>query len=178
LTRNLPLTTIQIALMSQSIRRTIHHQLTVDYNNLDQLEADLTVDIEWTSDSNPLASINHLNDADVSATLNSATFDECLEEVNRMAAESGIDIDEHGFSGIDASTFENAKTTKSRNNVGLRRLQWQDTNPAKPDLNQSMLDKWMELWTTHPNPSNGAGMWDWYANVGTIQIALMSQSIR
>jgi hypothetical protein len=95
-----------------------------------------------------------------------------------MAAESGIDIDEHGFSGIDASTFENAKTTKSRNNVGLRRLQWQDTNPAKPDLNQSMLDKWMELWTTHPNPSNGAGMWDWYANVGTIQIALMSQSIR
>jgi hypothetical protein len=164
--------------MSQSIRRTIHHQLTVDYNNLDQLEADLTVDIEWTSDSNPLASINHLNDADVSATLNSATFDECLEEVNRMAAESGIDIDEHGFSGIDASTFENAKTTKSRNNVGLRRLQWQDTNPAKPDLNQSMLDKWMELWTTHPNPSNGAGMWDWYANVGTIQIALMSQSIR
>jgi hypothetical protein len=27
-----------------------------------------------------------------------------------------------------------------------------------------MLNKWMELWTTHPNHSDGAGMREWYEN--------------
>lgn len=39
----------------------LHHNL-VDYNHIGQHKEDLTVDIEWDLNSNPLASVNHLND--------------------------------------------------------------------------------------------------------------------
>jgi hypothetical protein len=44
----------------------------------------------------------------------------------------------------------------------------QDSNPAKPNLNKQMLDKWTELWTGHRNPTVGVSMRDWDDTVGPI----------
>ena len=55
--------------------------------------------------------------------------------------EAGIDINEHQFASMNADKFNNAAKSNGRNNIGLRWMRRQDSNPAKPNLNKQMLHK-------------------------------------
>jgi len=74
--------------------------------------------------------------------------------------------------------FHHAKSANSNRNVGLRRQQDQATGRVRPDFNNDMHDKWIELWAKHPNPSKGIPVKTWYQNVNTIYEEWMLQQIR
>jgi hypothetical protein len=126
-------------------------------------------DIEWTCDDNPFASDNRQLTSDVvRSTFKSVSFDECLNAADERAAEAGIDNNEHQFASMNLDKFNNAAKSNGRNNIRLRRMRRQDSNPAKPNLSKQMIDKWTELWTGHWNPNVGVSMRDWYDTVGPI----------
>lgn len=96
-----------------------------------------------------------------------ATMQDCSKLSNEMAASAGFDQEVLYPDGVNNMDELQNVRANSRRNVGLRQRQSQQTNAAKaPDFTEQMKAKWIELWSTGPNPSdNNIPFAKWYTRV-------------
>jgi len=69
--------------------------VSVDFSALEQLKGTLNEDMKWTTSNNPFAEATPVEDEEIHQAFNShsnATFAECVDESDIMAADAGIDI--------------------------------------------------------------------------------------
>lgn len=89
----------------------------------------------------------------------SAALQECNVMSNLMGQEAGIDTDAL-FGSIDL--FEQ-NDSNERRNVSLRQAQGQQAAQVGPAFNDEMKEKWLELWSSGTNPSDGRiSFRDWF----------------
>ena len=124
--------------------------VSVDFSALEQLKGTLNEDMKWTTSNNPFAEATPVEDEEIHQAFNShsnATFAECVDESDIMAADAGIDIFGHDFGSVTVERFNESKNVSGRRNVQTR--------------TQRGRDAFLELWVHGQNPSSGAALRKW-----------------
>ena len=135
---------------------------SVDFASLQRIGGTLTEDVGVNASHNPFANTAPVEDRELNRVIKShTTFMECLHNSNCIAANAGINIDEHDFGSVDMDQFNAAKNASPRRNVQTRTQRSQDKVPAPVDLNTEMEAKFMDLWARKANPSSGVGTKQW-----------------
>jgi len=98
-----------------------------------------------------------------------ATLEECSKLSQQFGESAGFDMQALYPEGVNDMDNLQSVSANSRRNVGLRQRQNQQTNAAKaPDFTKEMKAKWIEIWSSSTNPSDGnIAFSKWYERAGT-----------
>eukprot|EP00956_Cyclotella_meneghiniana_P042009 scaffold248301_cov116-Cyclotella_meneghiniana.AAC.1 len=140
----------------------------VGFDSIAEINDTLDEDLQMTIDTLPSLLDDAIDIDDIYQEGYDLTLSACCESANAMASEAGIDLNTTGVAGEASESFLDVRGVNGRRNVALRRRQNQQTPNATPEFNDTMRDKWLELWSdpSIPQPARGrASYFVWYNQI-------------